>query len=215
MRLVVKIGGSLAISGNGPNAAYLRKLIPVLTQLSASHQLIVAIGGGQFVRNYYAAVKPLKLPDEEKEWLAIELLRANVRLLASLTGLQPIFSLDEVDEHTSGVIGGIAPGRSTDANAALAAAHIHADYFIKLTNVDGMYDKDPKKRRSAKKISAISFGELKRYAVPGAPGSYGVLDPTAIDTIVAHRIPTIVMNGGSPKNLLKAVTGARIGTRIS
>ena len=50
MRLVIKIGGSLAFTDFGPNRNYLMKLIPVLRRIGKKNQLIVGIGGGQFIR---------------------------------------------------------------------------------------------------------------------------------------------------------------------
>ncbi|MBI2971361.1 MAG: hypothetical protein HYY37_03025 [Candidatus Aenigmarchaeota archaeon] len=213
MKLVVKIGGSLAIADDGPRVPYFKKLVPVLKRLH-EHQLIVSIGGGAFVRNYYRILQQLGMKNEEMELVAIELLRANVRFLSLLVGKKPLFALGDITPSTSGVIGGIAPGRSTDANAAYAAVAIKADYFIKLTNVDGVYDKDPNTFTHAKKIPFIPFGELRAYAKKGMPGDYGILDPLAIDLIAKHRIRTVIMNGKEPKALLDVLEGKEKGTLI-
>lgn len=189
--------------------------MPVLKQLGAKHQLIVSIGGGRFIREYYDSIRRLKLSHEEMEWIAIELLRVNTRFLAFLLNTKPLYSLKELRRSSRGVIGGIAPGRSTDANAAYAASVIKADYFIKLTNVNGVYDKDPRAHRNAHMLSRIPFSALPRYAAKGEPGNYGVLDKRAVETIARHRIRTVVMNGTDPLALLKVVNGKRIGTLIA
>src|SRR3990170_3117441 len=93
LRLVVKIGGSLSIGEDGPNKEYFKKLVPVLRKISRNHQLIVVIGGGRFIRNYYRSIRKLGLSYEEMEWIAIELLRVNVRFLAFLLNKEPIYSL--------------------------------------------------------------------------------------------------------------------------
>ncbi len=214
MRLVIKIGGSLSIGKDGPKKEYFSRLLPVLKDLDKNNQLIISIGGGKFIRKYYKAVEKLNLTPEQMEWIAIELLRVNVRFLSFLLNKNSIFTLQEMDRNTSGVIGGIRPGRSTDANAAYAAGIIGADYFIKLTNVNGIYDKDPKRFKNAKKMDDISFSQLEKYASDGKPGKYGVLDRLAIETIVKHRIKTVVMNGKDPKNLLRLLNGEKIGTLI-
>ncbi|MFH0832573.1 MAG: hypothetical protein V1900_02555 [Candidatus Aenigmatarchaeota archaeon] len=215
MRLVIKIGGSMSIDENGPRMEYFKKLLPVLEKIDESNQLILSIGGGKFIRKYYDAIKEFGLSDEEMEWIAIDILRVNVRFLSFLVKKKVILSLDELKENSSGVIGGIAPKRSTDANAAYAAKTIKADLFIKLTNVDGVYDKDPRKFIDAKKIDEISFNELKNYTEDGKPGKYGVLDNMAADTIVKNRIKTVIMNGSEPKDILKVLRGEKIGTLIS
>ena len=214
MRLVIKIGGSLAFDANGPRLAYLRRVGEVVAVLKKEHQLIVAVGGGQFIRKYLRNVKG-KLPNRQIEWIFIELLRANVRLLSFMFGLKPIFDLNEVTKKTTGVVGGIRPGRSTDANAAVCAEKIKADLFIKLTNVEGIFTKDPKKYKSARLIEKLSFGELGKIAEKKtAPAQYGILDPLALAVINKKKIKTVVMSGRNPKHLFDVLQGTPHGTVI-
>jgi|SRR3989338_1347093 len=215
MKLVVKIGGSLCIDENGPMISYFSRLVPVLKKLKKEHQLIVVIGGGEFIRKYYRSIEKFQLSHDRMEWIAIDLLRVNARFLAYLLDTKPIFSLEEINNRSEGVISGIIPGRSTDANAALAAAKIKADLLVKLTNVDGIYTADPRKSKSAKKIEAVPFSELKKYSVSGKPGSYGILDRLAMETIVKNKIRTVVMSGKEPKDLLGLIEGKKTGTLVS
>jgi len=214
MKLVIKIGGSLAFTDFGPNKNYLIKLIPVLRRIGKENQLIVGIGGGQFIRKYLKNVKNFVLTNEEIEWIFVDLLKTNVRLFSFLLNKKPIFDLGKITRKTSGVVGGIAPGRSTDANAALCAEKIKADLFIKLTNVAGIYDKDPDHHKDAKKIDKISFGKLKKFNTKGMPCSYGILDKMAINVITRSKIKTIVMDGKNPKDIFKGLKGKKIGTMI-
>lgn len=215
MRIVIKIGGSQAFTDYGPNKNYLQKLIPVLKTIDKKHQLIVCIGGGQFIRKYLADVKKFSLRNDEIEWIFVDMLKVNVRLLSFLLKKRPIYDLKAVKKDTEGVIGGIEPGRSTDANAAICAEKIGADLFIKLTNVDGIYDKDPRSNKDAKKLDTISFNDLDRIMVKGKPASYGVLDSLALKVIKRSRIKTFVINGSNPINILKILRGERVGTLIS
>jgi len=214
MKLVIKIGGSLAIGENGPNPEYFKKLIPVLKEAGKKHQLIVSIGGGKFVRKYYSQVKGMGFTNDESEWMGIDLLRANVHFLAFLLKTTPIFAIEEINGKTSGVIGGIKPGRSTDANAAIAAQKIKADLIIKLTDVDGVYEKDPKKFPDARKLDKIPLKDIVKYATDGKPGDYGVFDKLALKTIKQHKIKTVIISGNDPKNILKVLVGEKIGTVI-
>lgn len=214
MKIVVKIGGSISIGEHGPDFSYFSRLLPVLKNLGKKNQLIVAIGGGQLTRAYGRTLEKFDLTREEKEKIFIQLIGANVRTLAALLRTKPIFSTEEIKSGTRGVIGGIAPGRSTDANGAIAAKRIHADLFIKLTNVDGIYTKDPRKFMNAKKLEKLSYLDMKKLAVKGKPNSYGVLDRTAVRTLSSAGIKTIVLNGWEPKNILKALKGEAVGTVI-
>lgn len=215
MKLVIKIGGSVAIGEYGPNTNYFDKLVPVLKEVGKKHQLIVSIGGGKFVRKYYKQIESLNISDSDKEWMGIDLIKANVRFLSTLLKTKPLFGLDEISSATSGVIGGIKPGRSTDANAALAAAKIEADLIIKLTDVDGIYDKNPKHFPDAKKLDEISFKDVMKYATDGKPGDYGIFDKLALKTIKKNKIRTVIINGNEPRNILKVLSGERIGTVIA
>lgn len=214
MKLVVKIGGSLCIDGSGPKFSYFSRLIPVLKKVRKEHQLIVVIGGGKANRKFYRSVQKFSLSDRQKEWIAIDLLKANARFVGYLLGMSPIFSLEEITSKTEGVISGIAPGRSTDANAAFAAKAIKTDLLVKLTNVDGIYTRDPRKFRSAKKLGSVKFSELKKYSTSGKPGSYGILDRLAMETIVKNKISTVVMSGKDPEKLLDLLKGKKTGTVV-
>ncbi len=214
LRIVVKIGGSLSIDKDGPKKEYFKKLLPVLRKIAKKHQIIVVIGGGRFIRNYYHSIRKLGLSHEQMEWIAIELLRVNVRFLSFLLKKDPIYSLKNLRKNTSGVIGGILPGRSTDANAAIAAKIIKAHMLIKLTNVDGVYTKDPKRFKNTKKLHKIKFNELKKYTKTGKPGSYGILDVMAADIIRKYKIKTAIISGRDPKDILKLLNGGKLGTVI-
>ena len=69
MKIVLKIGGSISISENGPVEAYFRKLLPVLRRIKEEHQLILCIGGGKFIRKYYKSIEKLGLKKEEMDYL--------------------------------------------------------------------------------------------------------------------------------------------------
>jgi len=83
-----------------------------------------------------------------------------------------------------------------------------------MTNVNGVYNKDPNKFKDAKKIDEMQFFELAKLAPKGKPNKYGVLDKLAVETLSAGRIRTIIINGKNPKNLLKVLEGKKIGTII-
>jgi uridylate kinase len=214
MKIVIKIGGSLTFDEKGPCVEYIKKLVDVIKEIKTNN-LVIVVGGGKIVRSYIKALKEFGLKNEEIEWVAIDLLKANVRLFSFLTGLPALYSLEELKTKQKGILGGIFPGRSTDANAALAAELINADMLIKMTDVDGIYTKDPKIFKDAKKMEKISFDEIEKYAVEGSPGAYGILDKLAIEVIKRSKIKTFVINGKEPENLLYLLNGEKIGTEIS
>lgn len=215
MRIVIKIGGSLSFDENGPDEQYIKKLLPVLRKIEKRNQVIVTIGGGKFIRKYLLNTKKLFITNEQREWIFVELLKSNVLLFSFLLNKKPIFDLAKVDGMTKGVVGGIKPGRSTDTNAAIAARKMNADLLIKLTDVNGIYDRDPKKYKNAKILKHISFNDLDKYMKrKTSPCSYWILDPASLKIIKRNKIKTIIINGKNPKNVLRVLRGERIGTWI-
>lgn len=101
-----------------------------------------------------------------------------------------------------------SPFFSTDTAAALRAAEINADALIKATNVDAIYDKDPKKYPDAKKISTISYLEVLNKKL-------NVMDTTATSLCMDNNIPIIVFDINQKGNLKKVIKGQKIGTIVS
>lgn len=99
------------------------------------------------------------------------------------------------------------PFFSTDTAAALRAAEIGADVIFKATNVDGVYDSDPKKNPDAKK-----FDKLTHYEVLAR--ELHVMDSTAASLCMDNNIKILVFNLNNPDNIVSAMTGDTIGTLV-
>ena len=100
-----------------------------------------------------------------------------------------------------------SPFFSTDTAAALRAAEINADALLKATNVDAIYDKDPKKYDNAVKIEEITYLEVLNKKL-------NVMDTTATSLCMDNNIPIIVFDINKDGNLLKVVEGEKIGTTV-
>lgn len=100
------------------------------------------------------------------------------------------------------------PYFSTDTTASLRASEVQADCILKATNVDGIYDKDPKKFPNAVKFEKISYLDAieKRLAV---------MDSTAFSMCMDNKIPIVVFDMNREGNMLRAVMGEEIGTTVS
>lgn len=219
MRLAIKIGGSIAVGERGPNQDYVQDFLSVINSLKLE-RLGVGIGGGKLARNYLASIGAL-LSSEQRELVVIELLRANTKMLSILLKAKAIYTEEDLidvagdTEKRAFVIGGISPGRSTDANTSLLAEAIEADLFIKLTDVDGVYTADPDEKENAELIKRMTFEELTALSVEGSPGSYGILDRMAISVLRRACIPVRIINGRDPKIIRGLLGGEDIGTLIT
>ena len=100
-----------------------------------------------------------------------------------------------------------SPFFSTDTAAALRASEINADIIFKATNVDGVYDKDPKTHDDAKRFKEISYSDVLNKKLR-------VLDLTATSLCMDNNIPILVFDINKKGNLSKAVKGINIGTII-
>jgi uridylate kinase len=99
------------------------------------------------------------------------------------------------------------PYFTTDTAAALRAIEISADAVLKATKVDGVYSEDPVKNNKAIKFSKLSFAEVIEKELR-------VMDATAVTLCRENNIPIIVFKLLQKGNLLKVVTGKKIGTYV-
>lgn len=99
------------------------------------------------------------------------------------------------------------PYFSTDSAAALRAAEINAEAVFKATNVDGVYNKDPKKFPDAKKYDVISHDEVLQKHL-------AVMDSTAAALCNDNNMDIYVFNVNNPDNIEKILNGEPIGTLV-
>lgn len=99
------------------------------------------------------------------------------------------------------------PFFSTDTGAALRAAEIGADVIFKATNVDGVYDSDPKTNPNAKKYDSLSYMDVLSQGLH-------VIDSTAASLCGDNGIKLFVFNLDDPENITKAVLGEQCGTIV-
>lgn len=99
------------------------------------------------------------------------------------------------------------PFFTTDTTAALRAAEIDADVLLKATNVDGVYDKDPREFDDAVKLDTLTHMEVLQNEL-------NVMDSTAASLCRDNAIPILVFNLEDPQNIIRAVNGENIGTIV-
>lgn len=107
------------------------------------------------------------------------------------------------------VSGGLGrPYFTHDSVAVNVGLELSCDVVVKATKVDGVYDRDPHKHDNAKRFDHVTFDEaLRNEAIK-------VMDKAALGMAMEHNMPLMVLNPMTPGNLLKAVQGEAIGTRI-
>jgi uridylate kinase len=100
------------------------------------------------------------------------------------------------------------PFFTTDSAAALRALELECNIILKATNVDGVYDKDPKKHKDAVKYDELSLQEAIEKGL-------GVMDQAALSLCREQKIGVVVFDFSKKGNLLKVVKGEAIGTKVT
>ncbi len=118
-------------------------------------------------------------------------------------------SLKALDENKIVIFGGGTgkPFFSTDTGASLRAVDIGADIIVKLTNVDGVYDKDPNKYSDAVMYDEITFDDVLKNKL-------GIMDMEAIEMCRDNNIEIAVININISDGLNYIVENKKIGTRV-
>lgn len=100
------------------------------------------------------------------------------------------------------------PYFTTDTAAVLRAIEINADAILKGTRVDGIYTEDPEKNKDATKFENITFKDVIEKGLK-------VMDMTAFTLSEENKLPIIVFDMNKKGNLLKLVSGEKIGTVVN
>ncbi|XP_057525112.1 uridylate kinase PUMPKIN, chloroplastic [Amaranthus tricolor] len=99
------------------------------------------------------------------------------------------------------------PFFTTDTAAALRCAEINAEVVLKATNVDGVYDKDPRQNPDAQLLNTLSYHDVTSKEL-------SVMDMTAITLCQENNIPVVVFNLNKEGNISRAIKGETVGTII-
>ena len=96
---------------------------------------------------------------------------------------------------------------STDTAAALRAAEIGADVILLAKNIDGVYDADPNKVKTARRLDRITYSEMLSRGL-------AVMDSTATTLSMDNNIPVLVFALKDPSNIKRVILGEQIGSYI-
>jgi uridylate kinase len=182
------------------------------------------VGGGRLAREFISIAKNLDLDMQAQDELAISISRLFAQLFLKKLGQagcgKVATTLDEAAECLNSgkimVMGGLKPGITTDAVAALVAEHIKADLLVKGTDQDGVFDKDPRKHKDAHKLDHLLLDDLCKVLELNKheAGMHQIIDPVAIEVLKRRRMKLVVVNGFRPENVVAAVNGENVGTII-
>lgn len=199
---VIAVGGSV-IKQN------FEELEKFTEELEKNEPLIAVVGAGH-LKKHQDAVRD-KCSKAGTDMVGIAATRLNAETVKALMeNAHPSVpeTVEEVQEAASTgrnvVMGGLNPGFSTDAVAAILAELFEADLYL-ATDVDGIYTADPSEDDDAEKLESIAADRLLDMTEgKNEPGVYSIVDETAVNIIRRSGIKTKVFHGtieniGSPE----------------
>lgn len=226
--ILIKLSGeSLSGSvGHGLDFEYIKK---ICMEIKKVHDMGIRIGivcgGGNFLRGRDAhemdretadyvgmmatIMNSLVLKDMFNQ-IGCEVYNQSGLYVSIIDKVDSVKAREELDKGKIIVFGGGTgkPFFSTDTGASLRAIDIGADMIIKLTNVDGVYDKDPNKYEDAKMYNRISYQEVLDKKL-------SVMDMETIEMCMKNKIKIVVMNINTKDGIKRVLQNEDIGTIVS
>jgi len=220
--IILSLGGSIIVPDK-VDYTFLRKFKKLILALAKRKKVVICTGGGKTARNYIRALEKEGLSKHNRDMIGIEATRLNAKLVSTflLGSVEIPTTLKEVKNALKKrkivICGGLRPGITSDGTTAEIARFLKAKSFVNITNVKGLYNKDPKKYKNAKFIPKISYKKFTKMMkkVKEKPGQHFILDSLATKIIQKSKIKAIIL-GKNLQNLENCLKGRHfIGTIIS
>jgi len=198
---VISLGGSL-VAPDGVDINFLKSFRNLILKHIQGKRFIICVGGGKTARNYQMAMAELGLKPQRIDWMGIEATRLNAYLIKNLFEKfsepkmikNPTKKIDFKKDIL--VAAGWKPGWSTDFDSVLLAKNFGKREIINLTNIDYIYDRDPKKFPDAKPLKRISWPKLiKIVGEKWQPGLSVPFDPVAAKLAQKLKMKIFFLNG--------------------
>ena len=212
-KVVISLGGSRIVPDDVD-----AKFVEEFRELILKHKktkFVVVTGGGSTARRYITALRKLHKDLRMQSDAGIEVTRYHASFLMRLFGKpanevlpKSIKQVENLLKKNQVVFCGALrynPKQTSDGTAASLAAHLKCP-FINLTNVQGIYTKNPKTNKTAKFIKQITWGDFWKMArlIKFEAGQHFVLDQSGAETILVRKVPTYIV--GSLSDIDKIVS---------
>lgn len=220
--IVIALGGSIINPGE-INSVFLKNFRKfILKWIGRGKKFIIIAGGGSIARDYQkASSKVLSLSNEDKDWIGIHATRLNAHLLRTIfwkeadpvvidsrSKVKTINNKLKTKNYKIVVVSGWRPGWSTDYIALQLADNFQTKEAIIAGNPAYVYTKDPKKFKTAKAITKMSWKEYRKL-IPAkwTPGAHSPVDPVGARLAYSRKLTAIVIDGTNLKNFDNLLAG--------
>lgn len=229
-RVLIKISGEALgdVTGRGLDNPKLEKVAnQIITLVNQNVECAIVVGAGNFWRGRYGEDYIERTTSDYMGMLATTLNALALQSMLESKGcevrLQTAIEMREVAEpyilrkalrhFEKGRIVIFACGTgnpyfTTDTAGVLRAIETKCDAILLAKNVDGVYDKDPKKFDDAKKYDRLTYMDVISKKLK-------VMDTTAVTLCMENNLPIIAFALNEENSILNAVKGENVGTIIS
>lgn len=223
--IVISLGGSLLVPEGGPDTAFIQKVDTFIREYAErGRTFVLVVGGGRTARQYIDAASAVHedIADEDLDWLGIHSTRLNGHLMRTIFRdiAHPVVAkkprqVPRKVKYSVVIAAGWKPGWSTDYVAARIAHRRKATHLINMSNIDQVYDADPRVVEDAKPLSEMTWKEYRKMVGnKWSPGLSAPFDPIASKFCHKKGIEVFVMGNDfeNVKGLIE--TGDFHGTRL-
>jgi uridylate kinase len=217
-RILVSLGGSLLVP-NEIDTAFIQGFKKfVVEHIGKGYSFILVTGGGRTARKYIeAGAEVADIADEDKDWLGIHATRMNAHFIRTVfrdyahprinTNPHNLDDFYDVKEPIL-VAAGWRPGRSTDYVSVLLAKYLDVERIMNLSNIDYVYDKDPRKFPDAQRYERMTWSEFRRLVGDEwRPGMSAPFDPIAAQLAEKEEMEVAILNGADFENFSRYLKG--------
>lgn len=224
MRLLLKLSGEL-LGQNEVSFAKALKLAYILKECkNKGNEVCIVIGGGNLWRG--RSHEEMNLTDSD----SIGMLATTMNAICLKSALKEIGvkatvmssinleftsnyntdkALELIKDEIIILAGGLGiPCLSTDTTAAIRGSELMVDYILKGTNVDGIYDSDPRTNLNATKYNRLSYNEAINKKLK-------IMDISAFEICKKNNIKIVVYDASDINNIVKVCNGEAIGTIVN
>lgn len=227
-KIIISVGGSLVVPNGGINTAFLSQFNTFIRKQLLAHpnrQFFLVIGGGSTARHYRDAGRTVlghELTHDDLDWIGIHATKLNAHLVRTIFRdiahpyiLKHYEIIRKVTEPVV-VAAGWKPGWSTDFDAVLLCEDYGAKTVINLSNIDKVYNKDPRKFKDARSYDKIPWEAFRKIVGDKwIPGINAPFDPVAAKKAQDLGVKVVVMDGANLENVKNYFNGKKfVGTII-
>ena len=224
MDIVLSLGGSIIVPDE-IDVSFIKKFRKlILGYIKKGNRVIIVAGGGHICRKYNkAANKISKNRDIDLDWIGIKATRLNaelIRTIFSKSAYEKVIEnpTEKISTNKKIIIGsGWMPGCSSDKDAVLLAENLKVNTLINMSNIEYVYDKDPKKYKDAKPQESLTWNKLLEITgTEWKAGKNVPFDPEASKLAKKLGLKVVILDGTKLGNFKKFLEGKHFrGTTVS